>query len=86
MSAGNLGLPGNQIAFGFSEGTDPKEAREFAQRVMNRLSPLGKVQWVPSGRGAVASGCPSASGPTGALARGDAPAIEEGTPVPGTQH
>lgn len=52
MSAGNLGLPGFQVAVGFSEGLDPGGAREFASRVINRLKNRWRVEIVPNGRGA----------------------------------
>jgi hypothetical protein len=52
MSAGNLGLPGYQVALGFSEGSNPNEARMFVKRVVGRLAERWRVETVPPGRGA----------------------------------
>jgi hypothetical protein len=51
--AGNQGLPGYQVAIGFSEGSKPDEAREFAALVVKRLEQRWPVQVVPDGKGAM---------------------------------
>jgi hypothetical protein len=52
VTAGNLGLPGYQVALGFSEGSNPAEARAFADRTVKRLSQRWKVEVVPDSMGA----------------------------------
>jgi hypothetical protein len=51
FSAGNLGMPANQIVIGFN-GTKPDEARHFADAVVRQLSSRWHVHEVPRGRGA----------------------------------
>ena len=51
-SAGNLGLPGYQVALGFSEGSNPAEAHAFANMVVSRLEKHWQVHVVPRGTGA----------------------------------
>jgi hypothetical protein len=50
--AGNLGLPGYQVALGFSEGSNPTEAHAFANMVVGRLEKHWQVHVVPRGTGA----------------------------------
>jgi hypothetical protein len=52
VDAGNLGLPGYQVALGFSEGSSPDEARRFARTVVSRLARRWHVKTVPPGVGA----------------------------------
>jgi hypothetical protein len=47
MTAGNLGMPGYQVAVGFSEGSNPARAHRFATKVINRLSSHWRVELVP---------------------------------------
>jgi hypothetical protein len=51
-SAGNAGLPANQVSVGF--GPDSPEARRFAERTVRRLRQTWTVFTVPEGRGAFA--------------------------------
>lgn len=51
VGGGNLGLPGYQVALGFSVGSDDAEAREFANRVIKRLGQHWHIEMVPSGQG-----------------------------------
>ena len=53
IGAGNLGLPGYQVALGFSEGSDKLEARRFADEVIKRLEQHWRVETVPAGSGAM---------------------------------
>ena len=52
LTAGNLSLPGYQVAVGFGDGSDPVRARAFAERVVNRLKTRWDVETVPAGEGA----------------------------------
>jgi hypothetical protein len=52
LMAGDLDSPDYQVAVGFSEGSDPSEAHEFAGRVVNRLKTRWNVETVPAGKGA----------------------------------
>jgi hypothetical protein len=52
LTAGNLGLPGYQVAIGFSEGSKPADAHRFADAVIKRLAQRWRVESVPPGRGA----------------------------------
>lgn len=52
VGGGNLGLPGYQVAIGFSEGASPTEARRFAQMVIQKLEKQWTVRMVPPGTGA----------------------------------
>jgi len=52
VTAGNLGLPGYEVALGFSEGSSGAEAREFANKVVKRLEQHWQVEIVPAGTGA----------------------------------
>jgi hypothetical protein len=67
VSAGNLSLPANQVALGFSEGASPVEARRFATSVVNRLATRWRIETVPAGQGAQPlgnCGSPSAISPS----------------------
>jgi hypothetical protein len=52
MGAGNVGLPGYQVAMGFAEGSNAVEARDFANRVLTRLRQHRGIEVVPAGAGA----------------------------------
>ena len=52
LGGGNAGLPANQVAFGFTVGSDKKESRKFAIRVFNRLSNIWKITEIFSRTGA----------------------------------
>ena len=51
FSAGNLGMPAEQIVVGFN-GTKLDDARQFADAVVSKLSTRWRVHEVPQGRGA----------------------------------
>jgi hypothetical protein len=53
MTANNVGLPGYQVAIGFSEGANPTMARRFANVVVSRLEQYWRVYTVPAGQGAL---------------------------------
>ena len=53
LMAGNVGLPGYQVAIGFSEGRDPAAARQLAARTVQRLKVRWTVKTVPEGHGAL---------------------------------
>jgi hypothetical protein len=48
--ATNVGLPGYQVAVGFSQGKDPSEARLFAEKVVARLKARWQVEPVTPGK------------------------------------
>ena len=52
-SAGNIGLSAYEVAMGFSQGSNPKEARNFANMTIARLEKEWHVYTVPEGQGAV---------------------------------
>ena len=52
VGAGNMGLSDFDVALGFTEGSDPQAAREFAARVTQRLAGLWDIRTVPAGSGA----------------------------------
>jgi hypothetical protein len=59
VTATNVGLPGFEIALGFSEGSDREFAHAFANRVLARLGARWRLVIVPSGTGAKPKGdCP----------------------------
>lgn len=59
VTAVNHGLPGFEVALGFSEGSDAGIAHAFADRVVARLGSQWKLQTVPNGMGAKPRGdCP----------------------------
>jgi hypothetical protein len=49
IGGGNLGLPGYQVALGFSKGADEAESRRFAGEVINRLERQWHVEVLPPG-------------------------------------
>jgi len=51
FGATNLGLPHYQIVVGFSEGSDPSKAREFAGEAIRRFQQHWMMKRVPSGAG-----------------------------------
>lgn len=59
VGGGNLGLPGYQVALGFSKGSNDAESRRFANEVVRRLQRRWRVEIVPSGSTAKPlAGCP----------------------------
>jgi hypothetical protein len=52
IGATNLGLPGYQVAMGFSAGSNATEAQEFANRTLLRIRQRWLVKSVPAGAGA----------------------------------
>ena len=48
VTVSNLGLPGFQVALGFSEGSKPREAHRFAEAVIRKLEARWRVQTVPN--------------------------------------
>ncbi len=52
IGAANVGLPGFQMAMGFSEGSSAAEAQNFANRTLARFKKRWLVELVPSGAGA----------------------------------
>lgn len=52
IGAGTLGLPGYQVAMGFSEGSNAVEAHDVANRVLTRLRQHWRIEVVPAGTGA----------------------------------
>lgn len=52
IGAGNLGLPGYQVALGFSAGSSTTEAQAFANRVVSQLEQRWRISFVPAGSGA----------------------------------
>lgn len=52
IGATNVGLPGFQMAMGFSEGSSAVEARNFANRTLARFRKHWSIESVPSGTGA----------------------------------
>jgi hypothetical protein len=44
FGAGNLGLPGYQVAIGFTAGADPKAAHMFAAETVNLLRKTWQVE------------------------------------------
>ena len=48
VTVSNLGLPGFQVALGFSEGSQPREAHRFAEAVIERLETRWRVRTVPN--------------------------------------
>jgi hypothetical protein len=53
FGASNLGLPNDQVAVGFSEGSNPLKAHRFADMVVGKIRKLWYVVPVPPGRGAL---------------------------------
>lgn len=54
VTAGNLGLPSNQVALGFTAGRDPSKARRLAKHLVRALSQQYRVQTVPHRQGSFA--------------------------------
>ena len=52
IGATNVGLPGFQMAMGFSEGASAVDAQDFANRTLVRIKKRWMVESVPSGAGA----------------------------------
>jgi hypothetical protein len=52
LTVGNLGLPGYQVAVGFSEGSSPADANRFADAVVKKLAQRWRVESLPGGTGA----------------------------------
>ena len=52
VGAGNLGLPGYQIAVGFSGDSGETDSKEFADRIVKRLERHWQITTVPAGLGA----------------------------------
>jgi hypothetical protein len=52
VTAINVGLPGYQVALGFSGSSDSSLARRFAEDVTKRLEQHWRVETVPAGSGA----------------------------------
>lgn len=60
LVAGNIGLPGYQVALGFSSGSSQSSAHTFAAKVVSELKKRWHVESVPVGRGALPlNGCAS---------------------------
>ena len=47
LMVSNLGLPGYEVAVGFSEGSNLADARKFAQTVVGKLEERWHVEFVP---------------------------------------
>lgn len=52
VTAGNLGLPRNQVALGFTAGTDATKARRLSDRLVRALSKRWRIEKVPPKKGA----------------------------------
>ncbi|MGH8850005.1 MAG: hypothetical protein ACREYD_03330 [Casimicrobiaceae bacterium] len=48
LTAGNLGLPGYQVALGFSKGSNAPAAHKLAQRIVSKLEERWHVEIVPN--------------------------------------
>ena len=48
LTVGNLGMPGYQVAVGFSEGSKPADAHRFAEAVIRKLEARWRLQTVPN--------------------------------------
>ena len=51
VTAGNLGLPSNQVALGFTAGRNAAKAHKLADQLVQALSQRWHVQTVPKGQG-----------------------------------
>ena len=51
VTAGNLGLPANQVALGFTAGANAAKAHKLADHLVQALSQRWRVQTVPKGQG-----------------------------------
>jgi hypothetical protein len=54
LTAGNLGLPPNELAVGFTGVSRLPQARQFADMVVSRLKEVWHIEIVPEGRAATA--------------------------------
>lgn len=52
VTAGNLGLPSNQVALGFTAGSDAAKARRLSARLVGALSKRWRIEKVPQEKGA----------------------------------
>ncbi len=52
LTAGNIGLPPLQLAFGFSHGDDRERSLSFTRQVINLLRGRGQVRVLPPGESA----------------------------------
>jgi hypothetical protein len=52
LGVGNMGMPGYQVAVGFSEGSNPADAHRFADSVIKSLAQHWRIESVPAGTGA----------------------------------
>lgn len=52
VTAANLGLPGYQVALGFTEGSRPSDAHAFARRALRKLSRHWQLITLPPNVGA----------------------------------
>ncbi len=58
VGATNLGLPGYQVALGFSEGSDATKTSRFAEEVLAQIGKRWSVERLPQGVGALPqAGC-----------------------------
>jgi hypothetical protein len=53
VRATNVGLPGYQIALGFTEGRDRVETQSFVDEVINEVQAHWRVQRLPAASGAL---------------------------------
>ena len=51
VMGGNLGLPPYQVALGFGQGSDPKQAHRLSDRLVHALSQHWSVETVPREKG-----------------------------------
>lgn len=61
FGVGNLGLPANQVALGFSKGAERSDTDRFYRRVLSTLKAKWKLYKVPDGRGALPIKCETAT-------------------------
>lgn len=52
VTAGNLGLPSNQVSLGFTAGANATKAHRLADHLVHALSQRWRVQTIPKGKGA----------------------------------
>jgi len=52
VTAGNLGLPTNQVALGFSRGESLPEAQKFTNEIISRLKEQWPIEILPPGENA----------------------------------
>ncbi|MCP5392926.1 MAG: hypothetical protein H6919_03300 [Sphingomonadaceae bacterium] len=51
VTASNLGLPANQVALGFTEGSNGRRARKLSDQLVEELAQRWNVETVPQGQG-----------------------------------